>query len=186
MIRGEGIVLRTIREQDLDFLYDAISDVEARGPWVQIRMTSQPGYRKRFQETGFFTPDEGMLAIVDAEDTGRIYGTVGWFKPVFYSDALEIGYQVLDVAQRGRGIATQALRLLCGYLFADRHVHRLQLGILVGNQASRRVAEKVGFRSEGIQRDAAYTRGVHQDMEVFSLLRPEWTPAAPFLPGKPG
>src|SRR6187549_2576357 len=104
MIRGEGIVLRTAREADLDFLYNAINDVELRGPWVQIRMTSQPGYRKRFQETGFFTPDEGQLAIVDSED--RLFGTIGWFRPVFYSDALEIGYQILDVAQRGKGIGT--------------------------------------------------------------------------------
>lgn len=182
MIRGEGIALRTIREEDLDFLYDAVSDVEVRGPWVQIRMASHPGYRKRFQETGFFTPDEGMLAIVDEEDAGRILGTIGWFRTVFYSDALEIGYQILDVERRGRGVATAALRLMCGYLFADRHVHRLQLGIVVGNEASRRVAEKVGFRSEGIQRGAAYLRGVHLDMEVFSLLRPEWKPVAPLLP----
>lgn len=182
MIRGEGIILRTVREADLDFLYEAVSDVEVRGPWVQIRMMSQPGYRKRFQETGFFTLDEGQLVIVDAEDPGRIYGTIGWFRTVFYSDALEIGYQVLDTAQRGKGIATAALRLMCGYLFADRNVYRLQLGIVTGNEASRRVAEKVGFQSEGIQRGGAYIRGKYQDMEVFSLLRPEWKPVAPLLP----
>lgn len=182
MIRGEGIALRTIREEDLDFLYNAVSDVEIRGPWLQTRMSSQPGYRKRFQETGFFSADEGQLAIVDAEDNGRIFGTIGWFKPVFYADSLEIGYQVLDVAQRGRGIMTVALRLLCGYLFADRNIHRLQLTVVVGNEASRRVAEKVGFKREGIQRDAAFLRGRYHDLEMFSLLRPEWTPVAPFLP----
>jgi ribosomal-protein-alanine N-acetyltransferase len=182
MIRGDGIALRTIREADLDFLYNAVSDVEVRGPWVQIRMSSQPGYRKRFQETGFFSPDEGQLAIVDAEDDSRIFGTIGWFRPVFYADSLEIGYQVLDVAQRGKGTATAALRLLCGYLFADRNIHRLQLAVVVGNEASRRVAEKVGFRSEGIQRDAAFLRGGYYDLEMFSLLRPEWKPVAPLLP----
>jgi ribosomal-protein-alanine N-acetyltransferase len=179
MMRGEGFALRTIREEDLEFLYSAVNDVELRGAWVQIRMTSQPGYRKRFQETGFFTPDEGQLAIVDSED--RIFGTIGWFRPVFYSDALEIGYQILDAAQRGKGIMTAVLRLFCSYLFADRNLHRLQLTVVVGNEASRRVAEKVGFRSEGILRGAAFLRGGHQDLEVFSLLRPEWKPVAPFL-----
>jgi ribosomal-protein-alanine N-acetyltransferase len=181
MIRGEGIALRTIREEDLDFLYNAVSDVEIRGPWVQIRMSSQPGYRKRFQETGFFTPDEGQLLIVDLEDD-RILGQIGWFRPVFYSAALEIGYQIFDVAKWGKGLMTAALRLFCGYLFADRNIHRLQLTVVVGNKASRRVAEKVGFRSEGIQRDAAFVRGGYYDLEVFSLLRPEWKPVAPLLP----
>ncbi len=180
MIRGDGFALRTIREEDLDFLYNAVSDVEVRGPWLQTRMSSQPGYRKRFQETGFFSPDEGQLAIVDAEDGKRIFGSIGWFKPVFYADSLEIGYQMLDVAQRGKGIMTGALRLFVGYLFADRVVHRLQLTVVVGNEASRRVAEKAGFKSEGILRDAAWLRGGYHDLEVFSLLRPEWTPVAPF------
>jgi ribosomal-protein-alanine N-acetyltransferase len=181
MIRGDGFALRTIREQDLDFLYNAISDLDIRGPWIQIRMTSQPGYRKRFQETGFFTPEEGQLVIVDLEDD-RILGQIGWFRPVFYSHALEIGYQIFDVTRWGKGLMTAALRLFCGYLFADRLVHRLQLTVVVGNEGSRRVAEKVGFKSEGVLRDAAYLRGGHHDLEVFSLLRPEWTPAPPFLP----
>jgi RimJ/RimL family protein N-acetyltransferase len=76
------------------------------------------------------------------------------------------------------------VRAICGWAFDALGLHRIQWRAEVGNEASRRVAEKVGFRSEGIQRDAAYTRGVYQDMEVFSLLRPEWTPAAPFLPGE--
>jgi RimJ/RimL family protein N-acetyltransferase len=185
MIRGDGFALRTIREEDLEFLYNAVSDMEIRGPWVQIRMSPQPAFRKRFQETGFFSPDDGQLVIVDLVDTRRIFGMVGWFKPVFYADSLEIGYQMLDVAQRGKGLMTAALRLFVGYLFADRLVHRLQLAVVVGNEASRRVAEKAGFKSEGIQRDAAWLRGGYHDLEVFSLLRPEWTPVAPFAaPGR--
>lgn len=185
MIRGDGFALRAVREEDLDFLHNAVSDVEIRGPWVQVRMSSHPGYRKRFQETGFFSPDEGQLVITDLVDSRRIFGSIGWFKPVFYADSLEIGYQMLDVAQRGKGMMTAVLRLFVGYLFADRDVHRLQLTVVVGNEASRRVAEKVGFRSEGILRGAVFVRGGHHDLEIFSLLRPEWTPEAPFAaPGR--
>jgi ribosomal-protein-alanine N-acetyltransferase len=181
MIRGNGFILRTVREGDLETLYKLLNDVEIRGDYVTPRIESQPGLRKEFQETGFCTPDQGWLLIVDAEDD-RILGRIGWFRPVFYTDGLEIGYQIFDLARRGKGLMTEALRLFCSYLFSSRSVYRLQLAIVVGNQASRRVAEKAGFRSEGVLRGAVFLKGSHRDLEVLSLLRDEWQPVPPFLP----
>jgi RimJ/RimL family protein N-acetyltransferase len=181
MIRGNGFVLRTVREGDLDALYSLLNDVEIRGDYVTPRIESQPEFRKDFQETGFCGLDQGWLLIADAEDD-RILGRIGWFRPVFYTDGLEIGYQVFDVARRGKGLMTEALRLFCSYLFSSRSIHRLQLGIAVGNAASRRVAEKAGFRSEGVLRGAIFLKGAHHDLEILSLLRDEWQPVPPFLP----
>lgn len=181
MIKGDGFVLRTVRESDLDFLYETQNDVLTRGDFIQVRMGSQPGFRKQFQETGFFTPDDTKLLIVDSED-GRLLGQIGWFRTAFYADGLEIGYLVFNEIRRGKGLMTSALRLLCSYLFADRNVNRLQLGIMPGNHASRRVAEKAGFTKEGVLREAVFQRGEHHDLEIYSLLRREWTPEPPFLP----
>jgi RimJ/RimL family protein N-acetyltransferase len=181
MIRGNGFVLRTVREADLDAVYDFLSDIEIRGDYVMPRVQSQPAFRKLFQETGFCAPDEGWLLIVDAEDD-RILGQIGWFRPVFYTDGLEIGYHVFDVARRNKGLMTEVLRLFSSYLFSHRSLYRLQLAVTVGNRPSRRVAEKAGFRSEGILRGAAFLKGAHHDLEIFSLLRDEWQPVPPFLP----
>ena len=68
---------------------------------------------------------------------------------------------------------TEALSLLARYLFETRTIRRLQLSVVVGNLASKRVAEKCGFTSEGIARKAVFLRGEHRDLEWFSLLREE-------------
>ncbi len=52
-------------------------------------------------------------------------------------------------------------------------MRRLQLTVVVGNPASKRVAEKCGFTSEGIARKAVFLGGAHRDLEWFSLLREE-------------
>lgn len=183
MIRGNGFILRTVRESDVDAFHQAIADVEARGDYMSPYIVSQAAFRKEFQETGFWTELQGRMLIFDPED--RLLGHVGFFRPVFYSDAIEVGYQLYDASTRRKGLMTEVMRLFCSFLFATRPVHRLQAGIQVGNVASRRVAEKAGFRSEGILRGFVFQRGEHHDIEILSLLREEMEPVAPFtrLPG---
>jgi len=43
----------------------------------------------------------------------------------------------------------------------------------VENIGSRKVAEKCGFKYEGLKRQAAYTKGKYEDIELLSLLREE-------------
>jgi RimJ/RimL family protein N-acetyltransferase len=38
------------------------------------------------------------------------------------------------------------------------------------NVASRRLAEKCGFRHEGTARGAWYHKGIHQDVEIYAVL----------------
>jgi RimJ/RimL family protein N-acetyltransferase len=68
---------------------------------------------------------------------------------------------------------TEALSLFVHYLFEAKKVNRLQLTVVVGNEASKRVAEKCGFRSEGILRQTMFHRGKYVDLEMFALLREE-------------
>ena len=172
MIRGRTIALRPIRESDLDALLEAENDHDRRGPWVIHRLTARPAFEKEFRETGFLTPDNGKLLIVDAED--RRLGSIGFFKPVHYMDALELGYHLFEPAARGRGVITEAVGLLVDWLFGVKKINRLQLGIVPENTPSRRVAEKSGFQYEGLLRSAAYLDGRSWDLEIWGLLRTEW------------
>jgi RimJ/RimL family protein N-acetyltransferase len=186
VIRGKTISLRTVREKDLDALYAAFCDVELRFPYMPARILSEPGFRREFQETGFWTEQRGQMMIVDAED--RLLGGIWYFPVAPYIDGLEIGYMVFDRERRGQGIMTEALRLLASYLFGQRKLHRLQLTVMIPNEASRRVARKAGFQLEGIARGAVFHLGRSHDIEVYSLLRGELEPEPPFtpLPESPG
>ena len=172
MIRGQSIALRVIRESDVTTLLDLENDLERRGDFVPNRLRPEPIFRKEFQETGFLTEEMGKLLIVDGED--RILGTAGYFRPVFYLDALEIGYSVTDPTLRGKGVATEAAGLLVGWLFKTKKIARVQLTLIPENAASRRVAEKSGFSFEGVLRRSVFAQGKCVDLEMWSLLREEW------------
>lgn len=167
MLTGESIVLRPVRETDLEVLYAFHTDIDNRGEFFPRNIMSSPAFHKQFEEDGFWSRDEGMLVIV-ADD--RIVGHVEFFKTVNYLDELELSYQVYGQEHRGKGFATQAVGLLVRYLFETKRVNRIRLVIHPDNAASRRLAEKCGFAHEGTARGAWYNSGRHHDVEIYAIL----------------
>lgn len=172
MLKGEVIRLRTIREADLDLLYEFHHDIANRGDYYPIGVVSEPEFKRRFHEGGYWKHNEGMLVIVNDKDD--ILGHIEYFPTVGYMDELEIGYHIYSHEYAGKGVATDALRLMTGYLFDRTKYNRIRLIIHPENSASRRVAEKCGYKFEGVARGAWFHRGRNHDIEVHALLREEY------------
>jgi ribosomal-protein-alanine N-acetyltransferase len=81
-----------------------------------------------------------------------------------------IGYWVAKEA-RGRGIATAAVRLVSRWAFDRFRLQRLSLWTLPGNRASQTVAERAGFRYEGILRRWDLDPHGATDVVMFGLTR---------------
>jgi RimJ/RimL family protein N-acetyltransferase len=81
----------------------------------------------------------------------------------------ELGYVVAPAA-RGRGVATETLRLLSEWAFAELGMLRLELLISTGNEASKRVAERCGYIREGVLRSAWIKGDRREDTELWSRL----------------
>ena len=82
---------------------------------------------------------------------------------------VELGYLVAPEA-RGRGVASEALRQLTDWAFAELGALRIELLIGVDNVASRRVAERCGYTLEGVLRSVHLKAGVRGDTEIWSRL----------------
>jgi ribosomal-protein-alanine N-acetyltransferase len=171
MIRGERITLRVLQEKDLETLFHFDSDIDNRGDFFPRTVPSEAVFKHDFHQHGFWDGNHRRLVIVDRADS--LVGSIRFYPSNGYFDALEIGYILFDQESRNKGYMTEALSLLARYLFETRTIRRLQLSVVVGNLASRRVAEKCGFTSEGIARKAVFLRGEHWNLEWFSLLREE-------------
>lgn len=81
----------------------------------------------------------------------------------------ELGYIVAPEA-RGRGVATQALRLLTAWGLDTLGMQRLELHISVDNEPSRRVAVNCGYVLEGVLRSLHVKQGERADTEIWSRL----------------
>ena len=83
-------------------------------------------------------------------------------------DNYEVAY-LAGAAGRGRGLMTRAVRLLCDWLFREG-IGRLELRTHPDNEPSQRLAERAGFRREGLERRSIWLHGRRQDAIVWSLL----------------
>jgi [ribosomal protein S5]-alanine N-acetyltransferase len=93
-----------------------------------------------------------------------------WFDLRLYDDAVaEVGYWVKAEA-RGRGVATEAVRLISRWAPGQLGMARVQLGTHPENVASEKVAIKAGFKREGVLRSLRENKGVRVDLVFFSLL----------------
>jgi RimJ/RimL family protein N-acetyltransferase len=81
----------------------------------------------------------------------------------------EIGYLTAPAA-RGRGVAVRAVRLLTDWSFERLGLERLELHIDAANGASERVAERAGYRRDGVLRSKHFKEGRRADLAVWSRL----------------
>lgn len=84
----------------------------------------------------------------------------------------DVGFLVAP-GTRGRGYAPAALAALCAWGFAALGLLRIEWRARVGNDGSRRAAEKAGFAYEGTAGGALNFRGERVDAWVGGLVRKE-------------
>ena len=79
-----------------------------------------------------------------------------------------VGYWV-DQALAGRGVIPTGVALAADHAFGVLHLHRLEISMRPENHASRRVAEKLGFRFEGTRPAFLHIDGEWRDHLVYAL-----------------
>ncbi|MGA5063256.1 GNAT family N-acetyltransferase [Streptomyces exfoliatus] len=120
-----------------------------------------------------------------AADTGRIHG--------IWSDGTLVGAVILrtldtragtaeagcwlEPAGVGKGLVTRAARALVDWAIEVRGIHRVEWVVASGNEPSIAVARRLGMTRDGVLREDYSYRGKRHDMEVWSVLAPEWRAA---------
>ena len=102
----------------------------------------------------------------------QFVGLVGLKDADTANHKMEIGYWLSENHQK-KGIMTRACRAMIDYAFDVLETNRVQLKTATGNKKSQQVAERLGFKQEGIERDGELHSRGYVDLIVFSLLKSE-------------
>ena len=167
----EDILLRPFRVQDAAELHEAVHEsLNDLKPWMSwatdgyTEMTAREYItiaRARWEEHTFYA-----FAIMHDE---RILGacTLSSIHPLYHF--CNLGYWV-RTSCRGQGIAGRAAKLAARFAFEQLGLIRVEIVISVGNDASLRVAEKIGAHAEGILLNRMVIGKSIYDAHMFSLL----------------
>jgi len=84
-----------------------------------------------------------------------------------------VGYWI-DQELAGRGFTPEAVVAVFRFAFEDLGLHRLQVSIIPRNHPSRRVAEKLGLRDEGVAVRYLEINGAWEDHVRYAITVEEW------------
>jgi ribosomal-protein-alanine N-acetyltransferase len=84
-----------------------------------------------------------------------------------------IGYWI-DERLAGNGYTPESVAVMLRFGFEELDLHRLQISIIPRNTASRRVAEKLGLRDEGVAVRYLEINGVWEDHVRYAITAEEW------------
>jgi len=169
---GQRVLLRDVTLDDADLLDEWNRDREVGG--FNDFGPRDPIPREPLAEGPLRNERNGSLIIALLE-SGEPIGTVGWrrvlvYGPSPYSDAWQIGIELLTHA-RGKGLGTEAQRLLAEYLFAATDLNRVEASTDIENVAEQRSLEKAGYTREGVARASQFRGGAYHDLVYYSRLR---------------
>ncbi|MBB6611184.1 GNAT family N-acetyltransferase [Pontibacter sp. Tf4] len=116
--------------------------------------------------------------ILDKE-TGRVLGKCGYHTWVPTHRRAEIGYELFNDADKGKGYMKEALGVVLTYGFEHMNLYRIEAYIADYNIPSGKLLKHYGFTVEGNARGHYVVDGINEDSVSLSLLLPEFEQLKP-------
>jgi ribosomal-protein-serine acetyltransferase len=137
-------------------------------PWVDY--VQRPADSAEFLRGAIERIAAGTALELLIEHDGAPCGIVGYRAIDPANRAAEIGYWLAAPAG-GKGVMTSAVAALVRHGFEALGLHRQVIQAALGNRRSRRIAERLGFRQDGVLRDGEWLYDHFVDLAVYTRLR---------------
>jgi len=169
------LTLRPWAEEDAAAMLVIFSDTDAMRFWDTPPSRSEADVLQVIRRSRAAPPEFHAAWAVVLKQTGRAMGFVNYHHRELRSCRLEIGYILARTFWR-QGLAAEAVSALLDHCFCDLQSNRIEALIDPANQASIRLAERLGFRLEsGLMRQRLkMPDGRFAGLLMFGLLAADW------------
>ena len=179
-IETPRLLLHPLDATDARDLWTAVdasrSYLEPWLPWVPFNIDLESS--GRYAEASESDWDAARACRFSIRDKGtrRFLGVIGLEAFAHLHESVELGYWLRqDVT--GRGLMTEAGRAVLDWAFGPINAHRVRVAAATDNHRSLAVISRLGFRFEGIARQAERCNGRWLDHAVFALLATDPRPS---------
>ena len=172
-LRSKRLRLRGPVAGDADDLFALFSDPEVMRYWSRAPMRERGEAEGLIGEMLEAFERRELINWVIAGHDDRAVGTCTLFRFDPRHRRAEVGY-ALRSDHWGRGLASEAVSLAIEWALHALDLHRVEADIDPRNDASRKLLERLGFRSEGVLRERFFVGDSATDSELFGVLASEW------------
>lgn len=171
-IRGPRVLLRGFRPDEVEL---AMARTGSTSSWSAGQDEERDRRRReRLERSGARTEWELLFAVeVGGKLVGDVQGRCS--DHAMPPGVWEIGIELWEESDRGRGIGREAVALLSSHLFEHEDGIRVQATTDVDNGAMRRALEALGFWFEGVLRGfMPVPEGAPRDYAIYGLTKQDW------------
>ncbi len=144
-------------------------------PWVPFNADAEASFRYADASAGDWDHARACRFCIRDRSSRELLGVVGLEAFAHLHQSVELGYW-LRAEATGRGTMTEAARAVLSWAFGTLYAHRVRVAAATDNHASLGVIRRLGFRFEGIAREAERVNGRWLDHAVFALLSTDSRP----------
>jgi len=171
---GGKIYLRTIEENDLNANYrEWFNDEDICRYNSHHRFPNYDENMRDYYENVIKSRSNLVLAICDKETDAHI-GNIALENIDPIDRSAEVAILIGEKSHWGKGVGTEAMRLVIRHGFEELDLHRIYLGTSEDNEAMQKLALALGFKQEGLERDAIFKGGAFRNALCYGLLRNEF------------
>ena len=136
-------------------------------PW--LNNVQEVSDTEKFLKSQLLRFQQGEALHITIFDRDRIAGVVGFNQIDSFSNIGYVGYW-LGEEYNGKGTMTKSVRELIKIGYSYYSLNRIDIRCAVENSRSRAIPERLGFKNEGIIRNAEKVYDKYLDHVVYGLL----------------
>lgn len=171
ILRGELVWLRPLEKEDV--LGHPIQDADL-AHFAGFRRSFSKMETERFLQKLASAGDEMLNFSICPLGNDEPIGSVGLRDIDRTNGSAEVAIFIMDRAQWGKGLGTDAMRAMLDFAFGEMRLERIWLRVFDYNPRAVRSYEKAGFRDEVLLRHDRFHRGAHHDTHLMAIVRPDW------------
>jgi RimJ/RimL family protein N-acetyltransferase len=176
--QGDRTRLRPLQVTDAEQSYADFLDSPSRR-YLQLGTelpTSLESQREALARYAGCQDVDGVIVFAIEDHDGVPVGSLSYHTRHRKNGTFSFGV-IVSAPYRGKGYATDAVRILLRYAFRERNYQKCNSACLHTNAASIGLHRKLGFVEEGRRRRQVYFDGQYHDEVLFGLTREEFDAA---------
>jgi len=174
LVESNLITLRALESEDCQAFYEWANDREV----TQFSLSSYAYPQSKSDISAWLSginkSTQTVSFAICSLETGLLIGYAGIASISALNRCGEFFILIGAKTYWGKGIGTEATKLITEYAFKNLGLHRVELTAYASNPSAIRAYEKAGYKHEGVKRQSGFRNGKFVDKVQMAALCHEW------------
>lgn len=168
MIEGKKINLEALSLSDSEKILKWVNTPELKEMTGTVYPINELEHKSWFEKK--LGEKTNKIFGIREKTSSILIGIIGFSNMDFINRSTDIYIYIGESEFRGQGLGSDSLETMIMFAFEELNLHRISLTVFSYNKKAINTYERMGFKTEGILKDALYKKGKYHDKIIMAIL----------------